>query len=268
MGEDNLLTVVLAPVTVAGVKAVPRALREGMERARHYYQAAVAATVNALACRVMMGFELLAVSAALGVKNGGRRPGAGRRKESESGFPDSEFQSNKKISPEPGLISDPPSAEDFQRLKLDDVFGAYGISRTVGMEAMQMARAAHEKLDFLRSLPLLEVAPSALPMAQQQEMVSSLQKVCAGKTQLDFFGLLGFKRGPSAPAVQAGHGPRPQASRREQQAADLRRCMAALRAHWKAKHWCYLNEEELPPLEMFFRKCVGDLKPVKGARRP
>lgn len=207
------------PVAVAGT----------WDGARKWRDASVAMERGKLFCQVMLGFELVALRATIGLQQGGDHKTAEGRSKSQTGT----------------LIWD----EALER--------ELGLSRTSAYRMMEMAEAAKprlKKLPGLRDFDPTAQPVASLPAPQQEALTTAVKKLTDGTTQVEFMrelGLAKFPQGGGATGRAKGEGGRKKLTPSEE--AEIMRTLA--RDDWRAlegnllgayrSKFCFLSDPEV-----------------------
>lgn len=158
------------PAVAPKLPPFPVAVAGTWDGARKWRDASVAMERGKLFCQVMLGFELVALRATIGLQQGGDHKTAEGRSKSQSGT----------------LIWD----EALER--------ELGLSRTTAYRLMEMAEAARPRLK--KTPELRDFDPTAQPVAllpapQQEALESAVKKLTDGSTQARFMRDLGIAKG-------------------------------------------------------------------------
>lgn len=164
---------------------MPVAILGTWDGARRWRDAAVAMEEGKLFCQVMMGFELIALRAAVGVEHGKKTDSSQLGK----------------------------SADNWVELLEKEL----GISKTSAYRLMEMAEGAKPRLKALPELREFDpstVAVSALPEETHAALTKAVKKLTDGATQVEFMRELGLAKQPQgagAKGREKGEGGRPAA---------------------------------------------------------
>lgn len=159
-GGPPMVPALVAKLPVAGITGT-------WDGARKWRDAAVRMEQGKLFCQVMLGFELLALRATLGVEHGKKTDSSQIGKSSDNW--------------------------------VDLIEQELGLSRTSAYRMMEMAEAAKvrlKKLPELRDFDPTTQAVAALPEKQQSALTTAVKKLTDGTTQVDFMRDLGIAKLP------------------------------------------------------------------------
>lgn len=207
------------PVTVTGT----------WDGARRWRDGATAMEKGKLFCQVMLGFELVALRASIGLRNGGDRKTEDGKSHSQAG-----------------------NVIWAQALESE-----LGLSKTTAYRLIEMAEAAKPRLKktpALRDFDPTTQPVASLPAPQQEALESAVKKLTDGSTQVEFMrelGLAKIAQGGGAKGRAKGEGGRKKLSPSEE--AELLREIA--RDDWHAlegnllgayrSKFCFLSDPEV-----------------------